>query len=117
MYFCIVIHLAYTMNYTIISSFLQLTLERAILILSFADGLSMSRHTRRSYRLPTVFQVRSAPGSSASQKLAEFFCLYAIPENVGIVPCIVKVNIFASFLAVLVCHIEWLLIADTTDNL
>ena len=44
------------------------------------------------------------------------FCLYAVPEDVGIVPTIVKGDIFASFLAVLVCHIEWLLIADTSDN-
>lgn len=33
----------------------------------------MSRHDRRSCKLPTVFQVRSAPGSSASQKPAAPF--------------------------------------------
>ena len=44
------------------------------------------------------------------------FCLYAVPEDVGIVPSIIKGNIFACFLAVLVCYIEWMLIADATDN-
>ena len=44
------------------------------------------------------------------------FCLYAIPEDVGIAPSVIKGNIFASFLAVLVCDIERLLIADSTDN-
>ena len=44
------------------------------------------------------------------------FSLYAVPEDVVIVPAIVKGNIFACFLAVLVCHIERLLIADATDN-
>ena len=44
------------------------------------------------------------------------FCLYAVPEDIGIVPAIVKGYILACFLAVLVCHIEWLLIADSTDN-
>ena len=44
------------------------------------------------------------------------FRLYAVPENVGIVPSIIKGNIFVGFLAVLVCHIERLLIADATDN-
>ena len=43
------------------------------------------------------------------------FCLYAVPEDVGIVPTIVKGDIFARFFSVLVCHIEWLLIADATD--
>ena len=43
------------------------------------------------------------------------FCLYAIPEDVGIAPSVIKGNIFASFLAVLICYIEWLLIADATD--
>ena len=44
------------------------------------------------------------------------FCLYAVPEDVGVVPSIIKSNIFARFLAVLICHIEWLLIADTSNN-
>ena len=76
----------------------------------------MSQLARRSYRLPTVFQVRSVPGNSASQMPVNLFSLYAVPEDVGIVPTVVKGDIFASFLAVLVCHIEWLLIADTSDN-
>ena len=37
------------------------------------DGLSMSRHARRSCRLPAAFQARSVPGSSAYQKLAAPF--------------------------------------------
>ena len=37
-------------------------------------------------------------------------------SDIGIVPAIVKGYILACFLAVLVCHIEWLLIADSTDN-
>ena len=32
------------------------------------------------------------------------FCLYAVPEDVGVVPSIIKSNIFARFLAVLVLH-------------
>ena len=40
----------------------------------------------------------------------------SVPEDIGIVPAIVKGYILACFLAVLVCHIEWLLIADSTDN-
>ncbi len=43
------------------------------------------------------------------------FSLYAVPEDVGIVPCIIKGNIFTCFLAILVRYIEWLLIADSTD--
>ena len=43
------------------------------------------------------------------------FSLYAVPEDVGIVPCIIKGNIFTCFLAILVRYIEWLLIADATD--
>ena len=41
--------------------------------------------------------------------------LYAVPENVGIVPSIINGNILARFLAILVCYIERLLIADATD--
>ena len=37
------------------------------------------------------------------------FCLYAVPEDIGIVPAIVKGYILA-------CDIERLLIADSTDN-
>ena len=74
----------------------------------------MNRHAHRSYRLLTVFQVRSVPGNSASQMPVNLFSLYAVPEDVGIVPTIVKGDIFASFLAVLVCHIEWLLVTDAT---
>ena len=44
------------------------------------------------------------------------FCLYAVPENIGIIPSIVKGYILACFLAVLVRYIERLLIADTTNN-
>ena len=42
--------------------------------------------------------------------------LYHNTKDVGIVPAIVKGNIFACFLAILVCYIERLLIADATDN-
>ena len=44
------------------------------------------------------------------------FSLYAVPEDVGIVPAIVKGYILACFLAVLVRYIERLLGADSTDN-
>ena len=42
--------------------------------------------------------------------------MYAVPEDVGIVPAIVKGYILACFLAVLVRYIERLLVADSTDN-
>ena len=76
----------------------------------------MSRHAHRSCKWLTVFQAKSVPGNSVFQMPTALFCLYAVPEDVGIVPTIVKGDIFASFLAVLVCYIEWLLIADATDN-
>ncbi len=76
----------------------------------------MSQLARRSYRLLTVFRARSVPGNSASQMPAVPFCLYAVPEDVGIVPAIVKGYILACFLAVLVRYIERLLVADSTDN-
>ena len=43
------------------------------------------------------------------------FGLYAVPENIRVVPAIVTGNIFTCFLVGLVCDIERLLIADATD--
>ncbi len=69
-----------------------------------------------SCRLPAAFKQGLFPVVQLIKSSLHLFCLYAVPEDVGVVPSIIKSNIFARFLAVLICHIEWLLIADTSNN-